>query len=132
MSFDWRTYIELARLLMERAAEIPASEACYRSVASRAYYGAYHLARDFARDADDTVFSSDEHRSLQNHFLNHPYKVKKRLGNNLRKLHQYRKKADYDDELFEAPINTAAKALAKVKTILQDLDRLTGGAKSTL
>ncbi len=84
MSFDWSTYIEFAEHLMEKADEVPASEACYRSVASRAYYGAYHLARDFAKDADGTVFYSDEHRSLQNHFLNHPYKVKKRLGNNLK------------------------------------------------
>ncbi len=125
MSFDWLTYIELARLLMERAEEIPASEACYRSVVSRAYYGVYCLVRNFARDIDKVTFPSNEHWEIQNYFRTHRHKVRSRLGNNLKKLHQDRKKADYDDELGEAPVNKAKKALSGVEKILRDLYQLT-------
>jgi hypothetical protein len=39
------------------------------------------------------------------------------MGNRLRQLHQHRKKADYEDDLGELPVNKANRALAEARRI---------------
>jgi uncharacterized protein (UPF0332 family) len=109
---------------MEASEDAPYSEACYRTIVSRAYYGVFCRACSLANDLDHVSFHSDSHQKLQEHFLAHPHDVRKRLGNRLRNLHQFRKKADYDEDLREDPINTAKKALALAKRIEGDIEVL--------
>ncbi|HEX7842239.1 MAG TPA: hypothetical protein VF469_32425 [Kofleriaceae bacterium] len=46
--WDWKEYIILATQLVPSSFTLPSDEARVRSVVSRAYYGAYHSAREYA------------------------------------------------------------------------------------
>jgi hypothetical protein len=125
MSFDWSNYLVLAEHIMNRSDWFPDKEACYRSVVSRAYYGVYCLVRNFAREVDKFEAYGNAHKELQDHLIKHPHKARKRLGNQLRRLHENRLKADYYDNLDEPAINKAQKAITQARNIKNDLDKLT-------
>lgn len=99
MSFDWSGYLALAKEMMAKASEFTDQEAVYRCVVSRAYYGVYCLTRNRVRDIDSAEFYGNDHKALQSYLIEHPHKNRRRLGNQLRNLHQHRIKADYSDEL---------------------------------
>ncbi len=123
MSFDWRHYLTLAEYLFDNAGTLPDEQACYRSVASRAYYAVFCLARNYVRDNDDTHI--EMHQELQDYLKrNRHNRARCKIGNQLKRLHQIRKKADYDDSLREPPVNTASKALAQARKILEGIDQL--------
>ena len=124
MSFDWSNYLLLAQYLKATADNTPSSEACYRSVVSRAYYAVYCLARNFARNVDDKEFCANEHRALQEHFQKSPHPTRRKLGNQLKKLHQHRIHADYADTLRVPPVNKASSALAQADKIWECLGLL--------
>ncbi len=124
MNFDWSSYLTLAEYMMNQANEFPDEEAVYRSVVSRAYYAVYCLARNYVKEVDDVTFYSNDHKALQDHLISHSHKIRKRLGNQLRKLHQHRKKADYDDDLGELPFNKASRALTDARKIKNGLAQL--------
>lgn len=125
MSFDWRHYLELADYLNSHASQFPEAEACYRSVASRAYYAVFCLARNYLRDIDGVTFHANDHKALQNHLTQNPRNnARSKIGNQLRQLHQIRIKADYNDDLNEIPSNTANQALTRASKIEQSLMRL--------
>ena len=124
MSFDWQNYLRLAQYMMDRAVEFPETEACYRSVVSRAYYSVFCLARNCVSEFDGENFYGNDHQALQDHFMSHTHRARTRLGNKLGQLHQDRKKADYDDDLGEAPVNKAGKALRQANEILEGLAQL--------
>ncbi len=121
MSFDWLDYLTLAEYMNSKAGEFPDEEACYRSVVSRAYFSVYCLTRNFVKEVDKVTFGSDDHHRLQKHLLEHPHRIRNKIGLQLRELHQYRKKADYQDNLDEMPVNTASKALTKARKIEREL-----------
>ncbi len=50
MSFDWQRYLVIAQNLSAQAAASTDSEALCRSAVSRAYFGAYCHARNYAKD----------------------------------------------------------------------------------
>jgi hypothetical protein len=124
MSFDWLAYLTLAEYMNQNVSKFPEEEACYRCVVSRAYYAVYCLARNYVRDSDNVIFSSNDHQALQDYLIQHPHKPRKKLGKQLRDLHQHRKGADYDDDLIEKPMNKASIALAYSKKIAKGLDEL--------
>jgi uncharacterized protein (UPF0332 family) len=124
MSFDWLTYLALAEYMNENVSKFPEEEACYRSVVSRAYYSVYCLTRNYIRDSDNVTFSSNDHQALQDYLIQHSHKPRKKLGKQLRDLHQHRKKADYDDDLIEQPVNKASIALTYAKKIARGLAEL--------
>jgi uncharacterized protein (UPF0332 family) len=124
MSFNWLDYLSLAHYMMSSAEEFPDEEACYRSIVSRAYYAVYCQTRNYVRDTDKKEFYSNDHQALQDHLKTHPHKDRKKIGHQLTRLHQHRKKADYDDELGELPINKAKAALTEATRIQQGLNRL--------
>lgn len=121
MSFDWSGYLALANEMMAKANEFADQEAVYRCVVSRAYYGVYCLARNQVRDIDSREFHGNDHKALQNYLLEHPQKNRKKLGNQLRSLHQHRIKADYSDELDEQPVHKASKAINLAQKIADGL-----------
>jgi uncharacterized protein (UPF0332 family) len=71
-------------------------EAGFRTAVSRAYYGAFHLARGFL---DEIGFAIPEnlnaHGYLQNQLLNCGHSDAKTAGETLRLLHRNRLSADY-------------------------------------
>ena len=121
MSFDWSSYLTLAKELSNKVDEFPDQEAVYRSVVSRAYYSVFCLARNYVRDVDRSEFHGNAHKELQDYLKNHPHRPRKKIGNQLRDLHQHRLKADYDDDLGEQPQNKASRAVALANKIITGL-----------
>lgn len=121
MSFDWSGYFVLAKEIMAKANEFADQEAVYRCVVSRAYYGVYCLARNRVRDIDRKEFYGNDHKALQIYLIEHPHKTRRKLGNQLRKLHQHRIKADYSDELDEQAAYKANKAIGLTQEITESL-----------
>lgn len=121
MSFDWSGYLALAKEMMVKANEFADQEAVYRCVVSRAYYGVYCLARNRIRDIDKAEFYGNDHKALQRYLIEHPRKNLRKLGNQLRDLHQHRIKADYSDELDEQAINKASRAINLAQKIAEGL-----------
>ena len=126
MSFDWSSYLTLAEYMNTKAGESPNQEACYRSVVSRAYYAAFCLTRNYVRDSEGVAFGGNDHRALQDYLISRPHKPKKKLGNQLRILHQHRIKADYEDKLDELPVNKASRSLIQARKIVNGLEQLRG------
>jgi uncharacterized protein (UPF0332 family) len=84
----------------------------WRSAVSRAYYGAYHLARDFLVRQNWHCTMENEHLWVQRHFANCKLPLAKAVGQALANLHQSRKDADY--ELANAAAETQNNAIACV------------------
>jgi hypothetical protein len=69
MPFDWKEYLALARALQQQAGSAPNPEAVFRSALSRAYYGAFCYARNYARDwlGFHPRNDADDHGRLREH-----------------------------------------------------------------
>lgn len=83
------------------AARLTASElatvATYRSAVSRAYYGAFHLTREFLSTLGfHAPRGANEHQWAPRHFINCQLATAVELGKLLESLHVNRKEADYD------------------------------------
>ncbi len=98
MPFEWKKLVDLARQLEQQATAVADAEPVQRSAVSRAYFGAYCHARNFAQaflrfaareDADD-------HGRLRAHLKN-----RRRQGDakRLERLRQWRNDADYRNDL---------------------------------
>jgi uncharacterized protein (UPF0332 family) len=95
--FDWQDYIELADELVDGPLDVSA-EAQWRAAASRAYYGAFCMARN-ALESEAHTFpeTGRAHRDVRRTLQKDP--DRKKLGETLNRLHERRKAADYDDRL---------------------------------
>jgi hypothetical protein len=100
MPFDWKTFVDLARQLEQQAnaASSPNAETLQRSAVSRAYFGAYCHARNYA--ISFLKFASrqdvDDHGRLRAHLKN---KRRQADASRLDRLRQWRNIADYSDDL---------------------------------
>lgn len=126
MSFDWQGYLISAQEIVAKVNDFSDGEAIYRTAVSRAYYAVFCLARNYVRDIDGEEFSGNDHRNLQEYFRGNFHKPRRKIGNQLRKLHQDRIKADYHDELDERAVNKASKAIAAAKKIVAGLTEIYG------
>jgi len=83
----------------------------------------YLLARNYIKHADG--ISIEWHQEIQDHLKkDHNNRTRCRIGNQLKRLHQVRKKADYENDLKELPFNTASKALSQAEKILDGIKKL--------
>ncbi len=122
MPFNWKAYVELARHLQAAAATAPDPEAWRRSALSRAYFGGYCYARNYA--VDYLWFNArqrqDDHGALRAHL-----RTKKRRADadRLDELRQWRNQADYEDDLSlpEGLPTTVAKAIDRAEKIFASL-----------
>lgn len=98
MPFDWKGFLALARTLQEQAAAANEPEPFLRSAVSRAYFGAYCHARNYAKDYLKFVprEDADDHGRLRAHLQG---KRRSQDANRLDQLRQLRNHADYLDEL---------------------------------
>jgi uncharacterized protein (UPF0332 family) len=125
MSFDWSEYLDLAQELAGQATGPSSQEAKLRSAISRAYYAAFCSARNHLRDKErHTIPSGGEaHQYVQNQFKKGGDKVRKKVGENLNRLHIHRKKADYEDRVTKLPATTEY-ALKVAQRIVSNLRRV--------
>src|SRR5262245_13711822 len=91
----FRDYLTLATALANGAAE-----AEWRSASSRAYYSAFHVARDLMRDLGFRVPRAEQaHGYLWLRLSNAGPRGVERTGSDVRDLRQQRNRADYDDHI---------------------------------
>jgi uncharacterized protein (UPF0332 family) len=114
---NWRDYLSLAtRLVKENA------EADWRTAVSRAYYAAFHTARQLFADLNFSVPRADRaHQYLVFRLSNSGESAVEQAGRNLDTLRRLRNRADYDG----VPALTQSQATAAVQlaeTIIQELD----------
>lgn len=103
--FDGSDFIELAgKLCVLRGAD----EAGFRTAASRAYYGAFHLANEFLDDLNCPVPANENaHGHLRLQLMNAGQPDAVSAGSILRELHRIRIRADYslaDDKFRESSL----------------------------
>ena len=110
MPFDWKSCVALARRLAGEAADNDDAEALQRSAVSRAYFGVFGYARNYAISylKFQTRDLSEDHGRLRKHLWD-----RKRQGDakRLERLRQWRNEADYLDEL---PWDNLPKTLESV------------------
>ncbi len=124
MSFQWEYYIELAEKLEQESTAFADPEACQRSAISRAYYGAFGLAREIAaREGVGLSFRADDHRILKQHFRQSTHKTRRQIGLSLDRLRRLRNIADYDLS-FPKLAKEVKKALLKAREIEQQLQNI--------
>lgn len=124
MSFNWDDYLFLAQDLAAPS-NLPNQEARLRSAISRAYYSAFCKARNFLRDEQRVQIptTGEAHHLVWLHFKNRRDTVYKKIGENLRRLLNDRRCADYDDVIMDLPF-LANKALWRAQEIVSALDKL--------
>ncbi|MCL4543011.1 MAG: hypothetical protein M1118_00185 [Chloroflexi bacterium] len=98
MTFDWRSYLQLAQFLQGQGGANCPQEAAERSAVSRAYYAAYGHARTYA--CQHLAFAAsgrpEDHKRLQQHFQN---QGQVRIAKDLSRLRQWRNDCDYEDSV---------------------------------
>ncbi len=95
--FDWVEYITFAQEL-NNGNILVSEEASYRVAVSRAYYGAFCIARNYAtRHGLLLEDDSNVHIEVQDHYKNNKDENMELIGNNLFRLRRDRNRVDYDD-----------------------------------
>jgi len=126
MSFDWAEYFYLAQELNGTPTMPYSEEAKLRAIISRAYYAAFCQARNHLRDTTSYIPSrtKDTHWEVITHFRDNRNSERRKIGQDLGRLFEYRKQADYEDDYRGSlPINTQT-ALTLTGRILTRLARL--------
>lgn len=108
MSFDWAEYLRLAKELAKNPPPNCDLEAIYRTVIGRAYYGAFREAQNFLvkRGSFSVEFGEGSHNKVIFEFKGHPNRYCQLIGEDLRRMKQFRERADYQDE-FEGSLENA-------------------------
>ncbi len=125
MSFDWTEYLALAQDLAGQRVTPPTVEAKLRSAISRAYYAAFCKARNHLRDREGHLIpdTGKAHGIVSDLFQRSPHRPRKKIGANLNRLRENRRKADYDDFIRNLP-NITSKALRQSEQIVTELGKL--------
>ncbi len=121
MSFDWSQYIELAENLISQAQGGNLDHALFRSSISRAYYGAFCLARNKVADYDGEAHRTDTHRYVRESFLDSTAYEAMQVGHKLNNLLRQRKNADYE-AMATIDKESAERVLAMAKRTLDILN----------
>ncbi|WP_342676902.1 hypothetical protein [Methanofollis sp. UBA420] len=107
MIFSWSQFVEIAEHLKKQGDDnlIP-QEAAYRCSVSRAYYGAYRHAQNYAKDTWGYVPEIDgtDHKNLRERFKGENMAD---IARHLSRLHQWRKDCDYN-EPFQKIVNVSS------------------------
>ena len=130
MKFDWKDFIALAETLYHQANHLGQEEACLRSAISRAYYGAYGLAREVARRKGVPLSGTpQDHAVVTRHFRRAPEPLLRKVGLELGRLRRMRNQADYDEHFPRVEKETLL-ALKRARQIQKVLSRPEQGETS--
>jgi hypothetical protein len=119
MPFDWKMYVELSHFLQQQTG-FGDREALLRSALSRAYYGAFCYARNYARDwlGFQPRYEGEDHGRLRAHLKK---RKRWRVSEKLERLRDWRNECDYQDELGFAPESALGTALGEASYIFSSL-----------
>lgn len=120
MAFHWNRFLDLARSLQKNTDADNPDEAVLRTVLSRAYYGAFCHARNYARDYLGFTARNDpdDHGRLRAHLRG---KRRKGDADRLDRLRQWRNESDYLDELGFDVAAAAVAALGEADRVFLSL-----------
>lgn len=109
MSFDWADFLTFADALVRDPKSPGPEEASLRSAISRAYYAAFHVARNFGWDRREFTLTGTghDHWLVMNYFRSSPDRTRRKIGVDLDRLYDNRTSADYDDVLTGRPVALA-------------------------
>lgn len=134
MSFDWKQYLSLAETLapietlkLTNRTSLPTlnEEAKLRASISRAYYSAFCCARSYLESATpETYRESGSHTLVRNAYGRMKSKQARQIAADLLRLHEDRKRADYDDSVTGLA-SVAELALSTAHDIIKAVDMLT-------
>lgn len=98
MRFNWCDYLDLANELAGKRG-ISSQEARFRSAVSRAYYGAFCLARNHLKKQGCTIPETGEaHWKVPKIFREENDRRCKQIAGDLDRLRKDRRDADYEDQ----------------------------------
>lgn len=121
MGFEWRQFLDLAKELAKRD-----DEASARSAISRAYYAAFHWARDYVvRELAVKVPKYEAHEAVWSALME-PGRKRYELaaGAGGKKARGWRNQADYEPNLpgQQSPKEHAALAIKAAESIIKNLN----------
>ena len=133
MSFDWRGYLRFAEFLHEFPEDLDSvdkdlvSEACYRSVASRAYYAAFHVLLNYGiNNGYDQKYDGRDHQGLEDHLeaIHLDNKEWLSIREDLANLKRNRIRADYRSEIPKEQKSFAFYSILYARGIFKRFDAL--------
>ena len=121
MPFDWKALIDLAKQMEAQATQTSEPDALQRSAISRAYFGAFGHACNYAKEflGFDPNENADDHGRLRAHL-----KARRRHGDakRLERLRQWRNDADYLNDLPWADVDvTVTAAIREAESVVNSL-----------
>jgi uncharacterized protein (UPF0332 family) len=124
MPFNWISYIELAKELLEgQRGKDPYQEANLRTVISRAYYGVFCIARNHLENNGIEVPQVDAHKFVREIYIASKGISESRIGENLGRLLRRRNIADYENDpiINFSEANTAYQQAYRTLQFLSNL-----------
>lgn len=120
MSFAWAAYLTLAEALFQARATFADEEACCRAAISRAYYAAFCVARNHARDNESLILSNTarDHQIVCAHYARNPNAQHKAIATTLHRLRYERNRADYDDQNIQRVEALTQNVLQQARQVL--------------
>lgn len=96
--FNWKEYLELAKFLQRQGSNAFIQEAMCRGAISKAYYGAFCHARNYARDYLGYIpkYDNFEHGAIRAYYQT---KKMRYIATRLDTLRQWRNACDYQDSV---------------------------------
>lgn len=129
-TYNWELFLDFAKFLMSQSNIAVDKETANRIAISRAYYAAFHVAKDFLVSANISyLYAGGEHDRVCNTFKNLNKGDKAflttchRIGNYLTVLKGNRHTADYDDRKTFNDAETK-KCYYSAKQIIEDVKSL--------
>ena len=132
--FNWNRYIDFAESLLKSIPDNEDDEVKDRCGISRAYYGAFHRARNYLEKIGITIDSNDRgsHNMVIDEFKNigKSNKLWRGIGLELERLKFQRKKADYDSKYFTDSEKSfklkkqLETAILKARSIVERIDNI--------
>jgi hypothetical protein len=125
MSFSWSAYLSVAEVLVRERGALAPEEACCRAAISRAYYAAYGMARNHARDHEQLSLqrTGGDHQRVLLHYRRRPDRFHQGVAELLFRLRRQRNQADYNDQMPTA-VASAHVALRRARQVLAALEAL--------
>jgi uncharacterized protein (UPF0332 family) len=127
MSFEWSDYLGLAQELLSHSQSY--QQARWRSSVSRAYYAAYHEARDFLLSQGILIQRDQAHSQVINELAKLGPQAFN-ISESLRRLRAKRNFADYDKNTFASKLSDYESIILMATTITYQIHRLRQTTKS--
>ena len=125
MTFQWSEFLTLAKSLASNPTCPGPPDACRRSATSRAYYAAFHHARDrVVKDGSLHPKQIISHLDLIAAFRNHSDIARQLIGDDLNTARKYRNDADYELNPLTPCAKTAVHVVKLSFKIIEEIDKL--------